>query len=299
MQKILAFLIISLVLPSCSHSPPRTTEIKPSTIPFIYTENTFITIPVSINGTSPKKFIFDTGAGVNIISKRVCEIIQCQTTSHFTGKRMSGQEVKVAMTSVSSLEIEGLRRTNLPVGIFDMQALMPGTDIEGVLSLAFFEHSGVTVDYKNKTINVETTASLNQIKKEGAVVPVHLDRQTPAIGILMPIILNDGQQISAEVDTGSQALILHERYMKPLGVPRQGPNVKTKTGKDETGHTYTRYFSKIKGKVSIPKSEIFYVESIDVMFQKIIYDGLVGHYFLSNFTVTYNLPESEMVFRKP
>ena len=34
------------------------------------------------------------------------------------------------------------------------------------------------------------------------------------------------------------------------------------------------------------------------MFQKIIYDGLVGHSFFRNFNVTYNLPEAEMIFSK-
>jgi predicted aspartyl protease len=299
MRKTFIFFTISLFLISCSHSPGETSDGKPVSTPFIYTENTSITIPVSVNGMTPKNFILDTGAGINIISKSICESIGCQTTSQFSGKRMSGQEIKVPMSIVSSLEISGLKKTHLTVGIFDMQALAPGTDIEGIISLAFFEHSAVTIDYKHKTLTIETKSSLRNIKREGVVVPVQIDRKLPSLGVLMPLILSDHQQIHAEVDTGSQALILHERYMKPLGIPRSGPSVKIKTGKDETGHSYTRYFSKIKGKVSLPKSDDLFVESIDVMFQKIIYDGLVGHYFLRNFNVTYNLPESEMIFRKP
>ena len=34
----------------------------------------------------------------------------------------------------------------------------------------------------------------------------------------------------------------------------------------------------------------------DVMFQKIIYDGLVGHSFLRNFAVTFDLPNGRVVF---
>ena len=33
-----------------------------------------------------------------------------------------------------------------------------------------------------------------------------------------------------------------------------------------------------------------------VMFQKIIYDGLVGDQFLRNFTTTYDLASSRMIF---
>jgi hypothetical protein len=36
-----------------------------------------------------------------------------------------------------------------------------------------------------------------------------------------------------------------------------------------------------------------------VMFQKIIYDGLVGDKFLRNFTTTYDIPNSRMIFATP
>jgi hypothetical protein len=36
--------------------------------------------------------------------------------------------------------------------------------------------------------------------------------------------------------------------------------------------------------------------NLPVMFQSIIYDGLVGDALLKRFTVTYNLPKSEMIF---
>jgi hypothetical protein len=36
-----------------------------------------------------------------------------------------------------------------------------------------------------------------------------------------------------------------------------------------------------------------------VMFQEIIYDGLVGDSFLRNFTTTYDLPRSRMIFSSP
>ena len=34
----------------------------------------------------------------------------------------------------------------------------------------------------------------------------------------------------------------------------------------------------------------------DVMFQEIVYDGLIGHAFLRRFTVTDDLPGSRMIF---
>jgi hypothetical protein len=75
--------------------------------------------------------------------------------------------------------------------------------------------------------------------------------------------------------------------------------VKHKQGKDETGHLFDRYFTKLKGPVQLPGYPNMNVASINVMFQKIIYDGLVGQYFLRQFVITYNQENSEMIFRKP
>ena len=115
----------------------------------------------------------------------------------------------------------------------------------------------------------------------------------------MPVVLPNGQTVSAEVDTGSQALILDERFMKPLGISPKSSTVKRRDGKDETGHSYARYFSKLDKGVHLPGAPQMVVAPMEVMFQKIIYEGLVGHYFLEHFRVTYNLPEAQMIFRKP
>ena len=115
----------------------------------------------------------------------------------------------------------------------------------------------------------------------------------------MPLMLPNGQKIFGEVDSGSQALILHERYMKDLGINPHDKDVTHKSGKDETGNSFDRYFTTLKGPVHLPENPHMKVDNIKVMFQKIIYDGLVGQYFLRSFIVTYDLKNSRMIFRKP
>jgi len=115
----------------------------------------------------------------------------------------------------------------------------------------------------------------------------------------MPLVLSNGDQVSVEVDTGSKALILNERFMAPLGILPSDARLRKREGKDETGYAFIRYFTQLPGRVQLLQNREFGVDGIDVMFQKIIYDGLVGHYFLSQFLVTYNLPSSELIFRIP
>ncbi len=267
-------------------------------LPFDYVDKSFIAVPVTVDGLITKKFIVDTGAGISVISKRLCEQLNCKIAQRFSGKRMSGQSIEVPLAYIKSLAIGELSQSNVVVGVFDMNVLMPGTDIEGMISLNMFKDTPVSFDYKNKVLIFESAASLAERTQKGLEVPVKLDIQGPSLGIFLPLVLPTGEKVSMEVDTGSQALILHERYMKSLKISATSPKVKKREGKDETGHAFVRYFTSVNGAVKLNGNDDFSTTDNEVMFQKIIYDGLVGHYFLRQFLVTYDLSNHRMIFAK-
>lgn len=71
--------------------------------------------------------------------------------------------------------------------------------------------------------------------------------------------------------------------------------MRTVEGTDETGHTYARHFATIRGFVGPADAASVRQVDPDVMFQRIIHDGLVGHAFLRNLAVTYDLPRSRVI----
>lgn len=220
-----------------------------------------------------------------------------KSTSSFTGKRMSGQSVTIPLVHLNSLALGSVQLNNPTVGVFD--AFPPEMkEIGGIISLKAFEKQAFTYDYKNQQIILENQESLAQRIKKGAVVPIRLDTDGPSLGIHMPTELPDGSAIEVEVDTGSRALILDERFMSKLEVHGGLSALKRVDGKDETGHVYIRHFGKLKGSIRVKGvKEISQIDS-SVQFQKIIYDGLVGDEFLRQFQVTYDLPHSRMIFIK-
>lgn len=267
-------------------------------IPFSYADENFIVVPVKINDSIDAKFVLDTGIGVNLISKSLCDRLKCEIKSHHTGRRMSGQEITIPISSVKALSFGAVRKAEVSVGVFDMEQLMPGAGVDGFLSLGFFKDVGFTVDYKRNVVTLESPSALAALRLAGSAVPIRVDVDGPGTSIHMPLVLPGGKQIMAEVDTGSQALILDEKFMSELRIGPKDQNVKSRQGKDETGHVFNRYFTQLKGDVHIPGRKDMKVSSISVMFQKIIYEGLVGQFFLREFLVTYNLKNSEMIFRK-
>ena len=94
----------------------------------------------------------------------------------------------------------------------------------------------------------------------------------------------------------SDVLILNEAAAAHLGANLDGPDVRRDDGRDETGHGFTRYFTTLRGTVSVAGAPRIGQADPAVMFQKIIYDGLAGNAFLRNFAVTYDLPGTRMIF---
>jgi hypothetical protein len=288
---------IALALVACAapkqaaKSPPPAKE-----APFAYRAENFITVSVLVNDSIAADFVLDTGAGLNLISSSLCRKLNCELRGVHSGKRMSGQRVKVPLTQLDSLTFAGRRLADVTAGVFDIDQLMPGQNIDGFLSLDFFRKTPFTIDYKSQMIKIEDEESLKAIRKSGAVVPVKLDKEGPSLGVLMPLQLPDGQTVSVEVDTGSQALILNDSKIRGVGLRKKA--LKSRQGKDETGHVYMRYFGRIPGTVRLPDRPEYGRDGQEVMFQKIIYDGLIGQYFLREFLVTFDLAKAEMIFRK-
>ncbi|MBU1221795.1 hypothetical protein KKF34_18285 [Myxococcota bacterium] len=179
-----------------------------------------------------------------------------------------------------------------------MKKLMPGANIGGFISLEFFKNNAFTIDNQKKILTIEADSALFRIKSAGVKVPISVDKNGISVSIQMPLILPNGTKISVVVDSGSQALILNDHFFDELKISKNNKNVKYMVGKDETGQQFRRIFTNLRGKIHVPSHPEINVESIKVMFQKIIYDGLAGQFFLKKFIITYDLKRSLMIFRR-
>ena len=296
MKQNLILILGLLITIGCASHPKNK---QPTAAPLEYISHILV-VPVRVNDAITTKFVLDTGVGLNLISKSLCNQLNCTVMGYHTGKRMSGQELTVPLSKVDSLTLASETQKNVQVGVFDLGGFPPEfSDIGGFLSLNFFEHTPFTIDYKNKVVIIETSESLERRRQAGKVVRLIMDRDRESLGAYMMMNLPTGATSKMEVDTGSDSLILDERFMRHLGFKANDSRLKKVKGKDETNHTYIRYFGQLKGKISAVGAEEWPQENPKVMFQKIIYDGLVGHSFFQNYTVTYNLTNAEIILARP
>jgi Aspartyl protease len=269
-----------------------------STVPFQYLAH-LLTVPVCV-GDTETRFIVDTGIGVNLISDSLAGAVgAARSGSVFTGRRMSGQEVTASMVSLASVRLGELLSRDVPAAIFDMGAMAGLDGIGGFLSLQYFRSTPVTVDYPARLLVLEDEQSLARRAESGFPVGVQVKDDGPSTDVHLALRLPGGRVISVEVDAGSDQLILNQPLAAEAGVDLAGQNVQKVEGQDETGHAFARYFTALQGDVSLADAPLIRQADPDVMFQDIIYDGLIGDRFLRNFTVTYDLPRSRMIFTQP
>ena len=168
--------------------------------------------------------------------------------------------------------------------------------VDGFLSLAFFEATPFTVDYAREAVVVESPAAVDERARNGSVVAVRVERDGPSVDAFMQLGLPGGSAIEVEIDMGSDSLILDERLAAVVGVDLDHDDMRRVEGRDETDNPYTRSFTRLDGTIHAAGAPSVAHPDPTVMFQRIIYDGLVGDAFLRRFTVTYDVPGERVIF---
>ena len=209
---------------------------------------------------------------------------------------MSGQEVTLPLARAASLAVGDLEQDDMVVGILDMSGFpVEVRELGGFISLTFFAETPFTVDYCRGEIVLETAESLAARRARGTGLDLRLERDGPSLTAFCRLTLPNTRSVWTEVDMGSDALILDERLAPELGADLGGEATRRVEGVDETGHEFTRFFTRLDGRVHPDGASDLAQEAPEVMFQRIIYDGLVGDAFLRRFAVTFDLPRAQLI----
>lgn len=281
------------------HAQPAQAEV--SEVPFSYRGGHIICVPVSLNEKNASTFILDTGAGVSLLSDKLAAKLNAQSCGYHSGRRMSGQTLHMKIAAIKEIKVAEVRQKSPKLAVWNTEDLFGHSkefaDIGGILSLNYFRKIPFTIDYKRKMLVLEDSVSLKKRIANGVKVPVKMDSKGDVeLSIKIPMSMAKTPKLYAEVDTGSDSLILDLRYMKSLKI--RDAKIKRVVGKDETGHTFIRYFTQLPGNIWLKDSPSILQRTPAVMFQKIIHDGLIGDSFLKQHTVTFDLSHSQMIFSR-
>lgn len=296
----------SILLLGCAQGPAVAPRPEPavsteplSTVPLGRASGQFHTVPVRIHDHVVTTAILDTGIGIELISRALCDRIACVIDGEFTGKRMSGQSVTLPLTTLSSLELGGIVEHDVVAAVVDIEGFFPEPQIEAFVGLPFLESHPFTLEVAERRLVFESEGSLARRERLGTEVPVRLDRQGPALDIFAPVTLPSGARADVLLDTGSRIVTLHDRYAADVGVDFASPDVDLREGTDETGFHYRRRFARIAGPLMFEVAQMRPRPDLEVVFQESIHDGLVGTAFLSSFVITFDLSHERLWVADP
>lgn len=254
----------------------------------------FVQIPARV-GQRDCELLFDSGIGVTIISPRLAEAVGAAPLDEtVSGRRMSGQEVSLPLVRLPEISVGGFTVSDHVAGVLDLGAAASGSAIDGILGLDLFADACVTIDPVRQRFTVSDSAP-----EGGVVVPVEVRRDQGSVVMFAPLELPSGRVVTMEVDSGSAALILDNRYLSDCQIALDDSRIDEVQGTDETGQSFTRRFITIDGSVQIPGEALTTHREPRVMFQQIIHDGLIGTDFLNHFCYSFDVPQEHLVLSTP
>ncbi|HEY3559292.1 MAG TPA: retropepsin-like aspartic protease [Kribbella sp.] len=251
-----------------------------------------VRVLVTVGGT-PYRFLVDTGIGVTVLSSAVADRVGAVPTGDtYRGRRMSGQAVEVPLVRAPAIALGDHVIDAHLAGVADLGDADDPAGFAGILGPAFFEEHTVTTDPDAMTLTVQPR---ERFEPDGPVVPLDVRRDSASVDPFARLVLPSGREITVEVDTGSDCLILDTRFAADCGVDLAGPGVTTRTGIDETGYEWMRHWVTIAGSVHLSAAPETAHSSPRVQFQEIIHDGLVGAGYLERFRTTLDVTGARLV----
>ena len=169
-------------------------------------DNNIILMQVSVNGSRPLRFIFDTGASHTILHSRRGAELGLKPEEKVDGMATGGP-IEGSLTSGVTLKAEGAEVSNQQIGLIDFP-VPPGFEFDGVIGYDFINAFVVEIDYLKKIMNLYDPRTY-RYGGTGEIIPLSIaGRRIPFVNTT--IILEKGPPVEAslEVDTGADRTII-------------------------------------------------------------------------------------------
>ena len=190
-----------------------------------YANSDLRTVEVTVNGHQ-SAFIFDSGAGVTVLTPEEARYAGCTPFGQITGFRADGGKLTSARCGPVTLDV-GAYRVRREVAEFDLDKLLGkgAPPIGGILGLASFDGRAVTLDLAHDRVTIETRRSLAQRIRGMHSISVRIVRG--AGGDVVPFIEARASTgtLWLEVDSGNDGPVFlapHAQRQLGISIPERG-----------------------------------------------------------------------------
>lgn len=265
-----------------------------SYVPFTLSNEGHILIKAKINGVEGN-FIFDTGAGLTLITKSFSEKIGHveKQDGGYTGFRATGEQLSMDMYKANTLSVGNFVERDPGLTIIDANL----GNIDGLVSLMSFRNTPFTIDYTTKRIIFETPKSLASIKHRGKRVPLQLDiSRDKALDIFTYVVINGKLTLQFSIDSGAGAdsYQINGKYIAALNIDTANARKIVHTSEFNRQIKDTNYVATVQSMALQSQPEIQRRDFKAVFIKGLIYDGKVSLRWIGD-RITFDLENTEMI----
>lgn len=184
-----------------------------------------IFLRASVNGSEPLSFIFDTGAGINVVNAERAANLRLARAGGGVDAKGTGGSVTGSLAVGATVSLPGVSALGQRIAVLPIQSLEPrvGRRVDGILGYDFIRGFVVEIDYERSTISFHDPRSYRYAGR-GAVVPLGMRRGTPFVRATIDLTRAASVAGEFEIDTGSDgALGVYDYFAKAHGLRARLP----------------------------------------------------------------------------
>lgn len=264
----------------------------PVTLPMQVSDGGHLIIKATINGVEGN-FIFDTGAGLNLLTKKFADKVAGlnKLDGSFTGHRATGEALDLDLWNVKSMKIGSLDYTEQLFSVLDLEF-----PLDGLISLLPFKYTPLTINYKTKSIVFESSKSLKSLAKSGQSVPLQIaDERERALDIFAYVKVNDKLTLQVCFDSGAGANVyrFNSKFMNSLGIDTAKADVSYRKSSFNPKMGNKFYNTKLS-EVALVGTDVKLKEPKVSFIEGLIYDGIMSMGWLGE-KLTVDLPNKRLL----
>jgi predicted aspartyl protease len=179
-----------------------------------------MTVPVTVQGTGPYRFLVDTGADRTAISRDIADRLKLAAGASASLHSIAG------VSTISTATISDLQLTRKPVRVVDapvLESINMGAD--GILGVDSLRSQRIVFDFAGKTMSI-VPAATRDFDDGGDAIVISASRRNGRLVVTEARV--DGRLLTVVLDTGSQVSIGNEALRRQLlgnRTPKNAQNV--------------------------------------------------------------------------
>ena len=217
-HKLGTLAVLALAAPAAEAGPiPSSSPAASATVIQMKPWRTRWAIEAEIGGKKGL-FLFDSGAGLTLVSKNTLARSGCQLWGRTTGYTMMGIRGQGPHCEGVPLTIGGIRLEPPMLGPIEMGEANPrDAELDGVIGLNLFEGRTLTIDFAAGTLTLETDASRSARVAAMRPLPIRLKREVDgrALAVVTAVPTTKGA-LWMELDSGNGGTVLVSKPVAEL-----------------------------------------------------------------------------------